>query len=189
MPEYRAEIATALDFLCAFGGIGLLSRRGLGSITDKSTLKRSVGEIGIHKVNLLQRAIGADRPSGVPFISSATQCLFWISDLTSWSDIMEFLAKRVGVLAKDFNMQPEHYFSIQNITGGRAPSPLHFNIQKCQIDQKAMSVISLLFLPTLSGGRRHEKTILATRIEKFFETLKQSEGKSRVRIFKAGKLQ
>ncbi|WGD28397.1 hypothetical protein AncyloWKF20_11255 [Ancylobacter sp. WKF20] len=172
-PEAPIEaLDLALNLMTTFGGLGLLGRRGLGSINDAARTDLDINAFTTHVEKLIATVRERRRPSpplsgtaaatpppdpwrSLPTFatfSHATRCV--VLDMThtrTGLDALAELATAVGNFAKSppVAFAPEHVFSAQSaITGkatrGRWPSQLHIHVQQLA----AGYAIVLTHLPT-----------------------------------------
>ncbi|WP_237152163.1 RAMP superfamily CRISPR-associated protein [Oryzibacter oryziterrae] len=152
-PDSRAEILRAVEYLLHFGGIGLLSRRGLGSLQpSEQTLAK---DTLVSKLQALVSAVSQNaKTSDIPTFSKASRVLFLPEEAKIGRDALHVIADDAVAFAsflsgKGVNgVSPDNIFAEQR-GNQRAPSPLFIKIFS-YLDGNGAEVFGVLltYLPT-----------------------------------------
>lgn len=178
--EDRKSVKQALDLLLAFGGVGLLSRRGLGSLSAHAPGTRDAADELKHKSDLIRQIRNENSGPGTrASFSSSARCCAVILGETSAQTSLEALSEYLVAYVAEFNVSynqtlaPEDFLSGQKAAKGvRQPSPLFIHIESLKFGEQPISVVTLLYLPTRSAGKSLEDSSVTDRIEHLLESVK-----------------
>ena len=130
----RSQIELALDCLLAFGGVGLLSRRGMGSWNDAARVRAPLNEYEAYLRALLARVRGLpdarEAMNQIPTFSEfGAHYMFQLAGNEA-CDPMAVLANKSLAFSNANGFDAQHMLSISRETGGRHPSPMHLHVTR-----------------------------------------------------------
>lgn len=154
-PAYRSEVLHALETMCAFGGIGLLSRRGLGSISTHAPGTRNLSDAISENNRLLadlarpqeDSSCGGYRLVNWPIetsdsLEALAQFAAHLKELRVKSDVQGNLERLSDVLSCQASWRRA------DKGGNRRPSPVSVKVQSCVHEGRPVQLITALLSPS-----------------------------------------
>lgn len=186
--EHRAEVIQALDAMCAFGGVGLLCRRGLGSVSNHAPGRLALKDAISSTRSLFAELFHQDGSS-----TSKARLVLWpmmvpdgleaLSDFAAHLGALKIKADTKGnlerlsdLLSSQAGLQRSYkagQWRPNREDRGRRPSPVSIKIVSCWHERRDVQLITALMLPSAFSSEIVDGAAmsLSDRLNLVFDTL------------------